>query len=95
MGKTQTVKVGSKAIDACCMSPTLRKEREGWGTHCWVARARIVWRTDGLAICSEGCHCLVVTFVGLEDRVESGAVKQFSHSLIGANQFDLTVLLSR
>ena len=100
LGKTQTVKVGSKAIGACYMPPTLRKEREGWGTHCWVARARIktwneVWRTDGLAICSEGCHCLVVTFVGLEDRVESGAVKQFSHSLIGANQFDLTVLLSR
>jgi hypothetical protein len=53
-----------------------------------------VWRTEGLAIGSEGCHCLVVAFVGLEDRVEPGAVKQFSHSLIGANQFDLTVLLS-
>ena len=47
-----------------------------------------------LAIGSEGCHCLVVSFVGLEHRVESSAVKQFSDSLIGANQFDLTVLLS-
>ncbi len=79
-----------QATNACCLPPTLRKKREGWGTHCWVTPARIktsneVWRTDLLAFGSEGCHCLVVTFVGLEDRVESGAVKQFSYSLIGAN----------
>ena len=84
---------------ACCLPPTLRKKREGWGTHYWVTPARIttsneVWLTDGLAIGSESRHCLVVTFVGLEDRVESGAVKQFSHALIGANQFDFAVLLS-
>ena len=97
---SQTVKVGAKRLaPAVCLPPFAKSAKDG-GTHCWVARARIktwneVWRTDLLAIGSEGCHCLVVTFVGLEDRVESGAVKQFSHSLIGANQFDLTVLLSR
>jgi len=53
------------------------------------------WELPNLKHSLGDMDCIVVTFVGLEDRVESGAVKQFSHSLIGANQFDLTVLLSR
>jgi hypothetical protein len=52
--------------------------------------AHLAW----LATCPEGRNRLLVAMVRLEDRVEPGAVKQFSHSLIGANQFDLTVLLS-
>jgi hypothetical protein len=70
-----------------------RNDREAIGEAGGRKPEHCAQPTGSLAIGSESCNRLFITFVGLEDGVEPGTLKQFGHSLIRADQFDFTLPL--